>query len=143
MSTDQKAFTAYWTLTCPECGHQTKEMMPTESCQFFYEYPGSNAMLWPKVGDFFVFCSLGEAQLRANSRDRPDFERQGARNKFRPSKPRHFKKLQGAADRGHAMLYTKARMAVARAATPGGIDHRPMWCRVNRNPGPGSLSDSG
>ena len=22
-------------ITCPECGHQAKESMPTDSCQFF------------------------------------------------------------------------------------------------------------
>ena len=25
------------TLTCPACGHQATETMPTTACQFFYE----------------------------------------------------------------------------------------------------------
>jgi len=75
MSTDQKAFTAYSTLTCSECGHQTKAMMSTESCQFFYEYPGSNAMLWPKVGDFVVFCSLGDVPCPPIQQDRAAADR--------------------------------------------------------------------
>jgi hypothetical protein len=24
-------------LTCPECGHAKRELMPTDACQFFYE----------------------------------------------------------------------------------------------------------
>ncbi|HRU57597.1 MAG TPA: GDCCVxC domain-containing (seleno)protein, partial [Bacteroidales bacterium] len=24
-------------ITCPVCGHQATETMPTDSCQFFYE----------------------------------------------------------------------------------------------------------
>jgi len=27
----------YSTLTCPNCGHQKTEEMPTDGCQFFYE----------------------------------------------------------------------------------------------------------
>jgi hypothetical protein len=28
------------TLTCPECGHQATETMPTDACQFFYDCKG-------------------------------------------------------------------------------------------------------
>ncbi|QII13816.1 hypothetical protein KsCSTR_44370 [Candidatus Kuenenia stuttgartiensis] len=24
-------------ITCPNCGHQKKETMPTDACQYFYE----------------------------------------------------------------------------------------------------------
>lgn len=47
------------TLTCPHCGHQTTETMPTEACQFFYDCVGCGAVLRPKAGDCCVFCSYG------------------------------------------------------------------------------------
>ena len=27
------------TLTCPHCGHSSKETMPTDACRFFYDCP--------------------------------------------------------------------------------------------------------
>ena len=47
------------TLTCPECGHQKMEVMPTNSCQYFYECEQCKALLKPKAGDCCVFCSFG------------------------------------------------------------------------------------
>jgi len=47
------------TLTCPECGHQATETMPTNACQFFYDCKGCGARLKPKPGDCCVFCSYG------------------------------------------------------------------------------------
>ncbi|TXH38899.1 MAG: hypothetical protein E6Q98_01495 [Rhodospirillaceae bacterium] len=47
------------TITCPECGHQTTETMPTDSCQYFYECGGCGTLLKPKAGDCCVFCSFG------------------------------------------------------------------------------------
>ncbi|WP_130617577.1 GDCCVxC domain-containing (seleno)protein [Dyella amyloliquefaciens] len=47
------------TLTCPECGHQTTEVMPTNACIFFYDCAGCGALLRPKAGDCCVFCSYG------------------------------------------------------------------------------------
>ncbi len=32
------------TVTCPECGHQRTETMPTAACQFFYECAGCGAV---------------------------------------------------------------------------------------------------
>ncbi|MBS1488819.1 MAG: hypothetical protein JST43_14660 [Bacteroidetes bacterium] len=46
-------------LTCPHCRHQKKEIMPTNSCQFFYECENCKAMLKPKPGDCCVYCSYG------------------------------------------------------------------------------------
>jgi len=46
-------------LTCPQCGFQKEETMPTDSCQFFYECTNCHAMLKPKKGDCCVFCSYG------------------------------------------------------------------------------------
>ncbi|MGD9657599.1 MAG: GDCCVxC domain-containing (seleno)protein, partial [Methylocystis sp.] len=45
------------TITCPSCGHQSTETMPTDACQVFYECKGCGALLKPKAGDCCVFCS--------------------------------------------------------------------------------------
>ena len=47
------------TITCPKCGHQAIETMPTDACQFFYNCKGCNERLRPKPGDCCVFCSYG------------------------------------------------------------------------------------
>ena len=49
-------------ITCPECGHQAKESMPTDSCQFFYECKNCNEILRPNDGDCCVFCSYGDVK---------------------------------------------------------------------------------
>ena len=49
------------TLTCPQCGKQSVETMPTDACQFFYECSGCGTVLRPKPGDCCVFCSYGDA----------------------------------------------------------------------------------
>ena len=49
-------------IICPECGHQEKESMPTDSCQFFYECTSCNTMLRPNEGDCCVFCSYGDVK---------------------------------------------------------------------------------
>ncbi len=46
-------------LTCPHCGFQVKETMPTDACQFFYECQGCGTLLEPLAGDCCVFCSYG------------------------------------------------------------------------------------
>ena len=47
------------TLTCPECGHQTTETMPTDACQYFYDCKGCGILLKPAKGDCCVYCSYG------------------------------------------------------------------------------------
>lgn len=47
------------TLTCPACGHQQVEQMPTDTCQWFYECRQCHELLRPKPGDCCVFCSYG------------------------------------------------------------------------------------
>ncbi|MGK7392872.1 MAG: GDCCVxC domain-containing (seleno)protein [Candidatus Cyclobacteriaceae bacterium M2_1C_046] len=47
------------TITCPKCGHQQKETMPTDSCQYFYECTNCKTVLKPLEGDCCVFCSYG------------------------------------------------------------------------------------
>ena len=49
------------TLTCPECGHATRERMPGDACQFLFECPGCRTLLRPLSGDCCVFCSYGDA----------------------------------------------------------------------------------
>jgi hypothetical protein len=50
------------TITCPLCGHQRIETMPTDSCLYFYECTACKAMLKPKSGDCCVFCSFGSVK---------------------------------------------------------------------------------
>ena len=47
------------TITCPACGHQQSEAMPTDSCRFFHDCGGCGVVLRPKPGDCCVFCSYG------------------------------------------------------------------------------------
>lgn len=47
------------TITCPVCGHQKEETMPTDACQYFYECEKCHTILKPKHGDCCVFCSYG------------------------------------------------------------------------------------
>jgi hypothetical protein len=49
------------TITCPRCGHQARERMPTDACRYFYQCHGCGETLRPKPGDCCVFCSYGSA----------------------------------------------------------------------------------
>ena len=49
-------------LTCPFCGHAKREIMPTETCQFFYVCSNCGKNIRPKPGDCCVFCSYGSAK---------------------------------------------------------------------------------
>ncbi|WP_460049365.1 GDCCVxC domain-containing (seleno)protein [Sessilibacter sp. MAH2] len=46
-------------LTCPECGHEKQETMPTDACQWFYQCESCQTVLRPKPEDCCVFCSFG------------------------------------------------------------------------------------
>jgi len=46
-------------LTCPACGHVEREVMPTDSCWFFYRCKGCDVMLRPQAGHCCIFCSYG------------------------------------------------------------------------------------
>jgi len=46
-------------ITCPSCGTAKKELMPTDSCLFFYECSGCRKLLRPHAGHCCVFCSYG------------------------------------------------------------------------------------
>lgn len=49
-------------ITCPRCGHQRREAMPTDACLFFYDCKGCGAVLRPKQGDCCAFCSYGSVK---------------------------------------------------------------------------------
>jgi hypothetical protein len=34
-------------LTCPACGYQAAEIMPTDACQFFYDCKGCSTRIKP------------------------------------------------------------------------------------------------
>jgi hypothetical protein len=46
-------------LSCPHCGFATRETMPTDACQFYYECSNCKTLLRPTPGDCCVFCSYG------------------------------------------------------------------------------------
>ncbi len=48
------------TLTCPECSHTVKHVMPENFCQWFLECAGCGTLLKPRPGDCCVFCSYGD-----------------------------------------------------------------------------------
>jgi hypothetical protein len=50
------------TITCPKCGHQAAETIPTNRCLFFYDCLGCGAVLRPKPGDCCVFCSYADVR---------------------------------------------------------------------------------
>jgi hypothetical protein len=47
------------TITCPYCGREITETMPTDACVGFYPCKGCGHMLRLKEGDCCVFCSYG------------------------------------------------------------------------------------
>lgn len=49
-------------LTCPHCGEQSRETMPTDACLFFYDCPHCGTRLKPRPGDCCVFCSYGSTK---------------------------------------------------------------------------------
>lgn len=46
-------------VTCPQCGHESREPMPTDACVFFHVCRGCHERLKPKSGHCCVFCSYG------------------------------------------------------------------------------------
>lgn len=53
------------TITCPECGAQSREEMPVDACQFFYKCAHCEATLRPLKGDCCVYCSYGSVKCPA------------------------------------------------------------------------------
>jgi len=46
-------------ITCPYCSRRSRDKMPTDACQWFWECPGCGVLLRPARGDCCVFCSYG------------------------------------------------------------------------------------
>jgi len=46
-------------ITCPQCGSEKNEIMPTEACRYFYECENCKSLLKPLQGDCCIFCSYG------------------------------------------------------------------------------------
>ena len=49
-------------IKCPKCGFEKEEIMPTDSCLFFYECTNCKTLLKPEQGDCCVFCSYGSVK---------------------------------------------------------------------------------
>ena len=58
-STEGRTVELKSTITCPNCGHMKKQIMPTDACQFFYECENCKTVLKPKQSDCCVYCSYG------------------------------------------------------------------------------------
>ena len=48
------------TITCPNCGHRSRETMPTDACQYIHVCKRCGIELKPKRGDCCVYCSYGD-----------------------------------------------------------------------------------
>jgi hypothetical protein len=46
-------------ITCPKCGFEKEETMPTVSCLFFYKCTNCGEVIRTEAGDCCVFCSYG------------------------------------------------------------------------------------
>ncbi len=55
----EKTSTLLSTITCPDCGFQKEETMPTDACHYFYNCTHCETLLKPKQGDCCVYCSYG------------------------------------------------------------------------------------
>ena len=52
-------FDEFSVITCPHCGHEAPERMPTNACQYYYDCRGCGELLKPNPGDCCVYCSFG------------------------------------------------------------------------------------
>lgn len=62
MKSEQAQIELESTITCPQCGHRSKDCMPTDACQYFYDCAECGAVLRPKPGDCCVYCSYGDVK---------------------------------------------------------------------------------
>ena len=46
-------------ITCPECSFKKEEIMPEDSCSYFYECTKCKTVIKAKKGDCCVYCSYG------------------------------------------------------------------------------------
>lgn len=57
-------------ITCPHCGHTKAEIMPTDTCQYFYECEECKKVLKPLKGDCCVYCSYGTIKCPSKQIDK-------------------------------------------------------------------------
>ncbi len=50
------------TITCPLCNFSKMEIMPTDSCQFFYKCTNCHEVIKPNKQDCCVFCSYSDSK---------------------------------------------------------------------------------
>jgi len=60
------------TITCPACGAESREDMPTDACVVFYECKACGRLLRPQPGDCCVFCSYGSVKCPPVQMERPE-----------------------------------------------------------------------
>lgn len=61
-------------ITCPVCGQNKVEDMPTDVCQFFYECESCKTVLKPLKGDCCVYCSYGTVACPSIQQDKNCFQ---------------------------------------------------------------------
>ena len=59
-------------ITCPKCGFEKEEVMPTDACQYFYSCKNCDELLKPKKGDCCVFCSYGTIPCPSIQKTKPN-----------------------------------------------------------------------
>ena len=52
-------FDEFSVIKCPHCGHEAREQMPTNACQYYYDCRACGELLKPNPGDCCVYCSFG------------------------------------------------------------------------------------
>ena len=70
-TTEPAAVNLRSTITCPECGHQATETMPTDACQYIYECKQCSLQMKPKKGDCCVYCPYGDVPCPPIQEERP------------------------------------------------------------------------
>ena len=56
-------------IKCPECGYVKMEVLPTDSCQNFYECTNCKSILKPIEGDYCVFCSYSAVNCPSKQKE--------------------------------------------------------------------------
>ncbi|HEX9424479.1 MAG TPA: GDCCVxC domain-containing (seleno)protein [Pyrinomonadaceae bacterium] len=62
-------------LSCPQCGFQQEEEIPTDACLFFCECLGCHSRLKALPGDCCVFCSYGTVKCPSRQQEQSLNER--------------------------------------------------------------------
>ncbi len=59
-------------VTCPNCGHKSNEIMPTQFCLIRYQCRNCSAILVPKEGDDCIFCSWSDTKCPSEQTISPE-----------------------------------------------------------------------